>query len=248
MPQVRRSDSASQDRDRRPLHLLVSEVSAGAVSIVLFTLKVAAIATAAIFPLALLAAAFVPRLRPRWRVVADTVLSLPLVLPPTAVGFLLLELFSRQHQIGRFLDRIGVEVLFTPTAVVIATAVMSFPLMFRAFRVGLESVEPRLVAVARTLGASPVAAFFRVVLPLSWRALLSGVVLAYCRAIGEFGATMVIAGNIPGRTQTLALAIYQHIQSGRDRDAVFLLVFSILLGFAAILISELLMGRQLRKQ
>lgn len=217
-------------------------------NIVLFTLKIAAIATALIFPVALAAAAVVPRLPPRSRAAVDTILSLPLVLPPTAVGFLLLELFSRQHRVGAFLEQIGIEVLFTPAAVVLATAVMSFPLMFRSFRVGLESVDPRLVAVARTLGATPASAFFRVVLPLSWRAILSGVVLAYCRAIGEFGATIVIAGNIPGRTQTLALAIYQHIQTGRDRDAVQLLVFSMALGFAAILSSELLMRRQLRKQ
>lgn len=212
--------------------------------IVGFTLKIAAISTALIFPLALVVAGSLPRLPAKIRPLVETLCLLPLVLPPTAVGFLLLELLSRQSAIGSFLDAMGVEILFTPAAVVLATAVMSFPLMFRAFRVAFETVERRYVNVARTLGASPLQAFFRVVVPLSWRGMLSGVVLAYCRAIGEFGATIVIAGNIPGRTQTLALGIYQHIQSGREEEATQLLVFAVALGVAAITASEFLMRRQ----
>lgn len=216
--------------------------------IVLFTLRTAAIATVAIFPIALALAALVPRLTPRIRAVVETICSLPLVLPPTAVGFLLLELFSRHHWLGSTLESLGIEILFTPVAVVIATAVMSFPLMFRAFRVGLESAERRYVDVARTLGATPASAFFRIVVPLSWRGILAGVVLAYCRAIGEFGATIVVAGNIPRRTQTLALGIYQHIQSGRESEAMQLLIFSVFLGMLAIMTSELLIKRQTLKQ
>lgn len=216
--------------------------------IVLFTLRTAAIATLAIFPIALVLAALVPRLSPRIRPVVETICSLPLVLPPTAVGLLLLELFSRHHWLGSTLEALGIEILFTPAAVVLATAVMSFPLMFRAFRVGLESAERRYVDVARTLGATPASAFFRIVVPLSWRGILAGVVLAYCRAIGEFGATIVVAGNIPRRTQTLALGIYQHIQSGRDYEAMQLLVFSVFLGMLAIMTSELLIKRQTLKQ
>jgi molybdate transport system permease protein len=214
--------------------------------IVLFTLRVAALSTAIIFPIALGIAALLPRLPPRARTIVETLCSLPLILPPTAVGFLLLEVFSRHHWLGAWLDARGIEVLFTPAAVVIATSVMAFPLMFRAFRVALDAVDRRYVDVARTLGATPLSAFLRVVMPLAWRGILAGIVLAYCRAIGEFGATIVIAGNIPGRTQTLALGIYQHIQSGREEQAVQLLVFSIVLGIAAMAASELLMKRQLQ--
>jgi molybdate transport system permease protein len=216
--------------------------------IVLFTLKIAAISTILIFPIALLLAGVVPRLPARIRTLVETLCSLPLVLPPTAVGFLLLELLSRQRAVGRILEAMGVQILFTPAAVVLATGVMSFPLMFRAFRVAFETVEQRYVSVARTLGATPTQAFFRIIVPLSWRGMLSGVVLAYCRAIGEFGATIVIAGNIPGRTQTLALGIYQHIQTGREEQAAQLLLFAVTLGLAAILASELLSRRQAARQ
>jgi molybdate transport system permease protein len=121
--------------------------------------------------------------------------------------------------------------------------VMSFPLMARAFRIALGSSQRRLTDMARTLGASPSSAFFRVALPIAWPGLLSGIVLAWCRAIGEFGATILIAGNIPGRTQTLALAIYQHVQTGREREAVPLILLSIGISFGAIIASELLVRR-----
>src|SRR5688572_4076704 len=123
--------------------------------IVLFTLRVAALSTAIIFPIALAIAALLPRLPSRARTVVETLCSLPLILPPTAVGFLLLEVFSRHHWLGAWLDARGIEVLFTPAAVVIATSVMAFPLMFRAFRVALDAVERRYIDVARTLGATP---------------------------------------------------------------------------------------------
>src|SRR3954454_18894548 len=139
--------------------------------IVLFTLKMALVSTLAIAPLALLLAALSWRAHPRIRVVLDSLGALPLVLPPTAVGFILLQLLWR-------------EVLFTPVAVVIACAVMSFPLMFTAFRVALDTSDRRLFDIARTLGASRTGAFVRVTLPLAWRGLLSGAILAWCRAIG----------------------------------------------------------------
>jgi molybdate transport system permease protein len=202
-----------------------------------FTIKIALASTAAIALPALLLAALSWRAGARVRAVLDAVGTLPLVLPPTAVGFVLLELLSRRGPLG-FLD-----VLFTPTAVVIACAVMSFPLMFTAFRVALDTSDRRLFDVARTLGASRAGAFARVTLPLAWRGLLSGLILAFCRAIGEFGATILIAGNIPGRTQTVALAIYDHVQSGRDAEALTLVVYVAVLAFVAILATELLTRR-----
>ncbi|HEY0593932.1 MAG TPA: molybdate ABC transporter permease subunit, partial [Thermoanaerobaculia bacterium] len=196
-------------------------------TIVVFTIEMAAIATLINVPIALAFATLVERAGRRSRVVLDAVASLPLVLPPTAVGFILLELLSRYRPLGRLLDRWGIEVLFTPRAVVIATGVMSFPLMYRAFRIALGGVDRRYAAVARTLGATRWRAFVRITLPIAWPGLISGIVLAWCRALGEFGATILIAGNIPGRTQTLALAIYQAVQSGRERDTIPFIALSI---------------------
>ncbi|HEY0593161.1 MAG TPA: molybdate ABC transporter permease subunit [Thermoanaerobaculia bacterium] len=209
-------------------------------SIVVFTIEMAAIATLINVPIAIAFATLVERAGRRWRVALDAIASLPLVLPPTAVGFLLLELLSRYRPLGRLLERAGIEVLFTPRAVVVATAVMSFPLMYRAFRIALGGVDRRYAAVARTLGATRWGAFLRITLPIAWPGLISGMVLAWCRALGEFGATILIAGNIPGRTQTLALAIYQAVQSGRERDAVPFIALSIAVALAAIAASEVL--------
>jgi len=191
-------------------------------NVVVFTICIAAISTACIAPVALALAAWSWRAGAR-AAVLDAAAALPLVLPPTAVGFLLLELFARRGPLG------WLHVLFTPAAVVIACGVMSFPLMFTAFRVALETTERRYFDLARTLGATPFRAFFRVTLPLAWRGLLSGVLLAYCRAIGEFGATILVAGNIPGRTQTIALAIYDRVQEGRDADAALLVFYVVLI-------------------
>jgi molybdate transport system permease protein len=206
--------------------------------IVLFTLKVAAISTALIALPALALAAWSWRASGVTRTLVDAIGTLPLVMPPTAIGFLLLALLSRQH---------AVDVLFTQTAVVIACAVMSFPLMFNAFRVAIDDANVRYFDIARTLGATPLRAFTRVTLPLAWRGLASGVILAWCRAIGEFGATILIAGNIPGRTQTLALAIFERVQAGDDAAAVPLLVYVVVIAFAAVIASELLSRRQRRR-
>lgn len=168
----------------------------------------------------------------------ETLLSLPLVLPPTAVGLLLLELFSRDTVLGSTLERWHLEVLFTPVAVVMAGAVMSFPLLVRSARSGFEAVDPRLVQVARTLGHGPWSVFFRVNLPLARRSIGAGALLAFSRALGEFGATILVAGNIPGRTQTMALAIFQRTQQGHDGAAMRLVGVAVLISFVAIFITE----------
>ncbi|MGA7616787.1 MAG: molybdate ABC transporter permease subunit [Thermoanaerobaculia bacterium] len=217
------------------------------VGILLFTLEAAAVATVLIFPLALVLAGGMRKLPSAVRPFAEAVLSLPLVLPPTAVGFLLLVILSRRGSVGALLERAGIEIVFTPAAVVIAAAVMAFPLMFRSFRVAIDAAEFRYFDIARTLGAGPVKAFVRVVLPLSWRGLLAGVVLAYCRAIGEFGATMLIAGNIPGRTQTIALGIFQRVESGHEEKAVILLLFAVAIALGAMAASEWLMRSHQRR-
>ncbi len=216
--------------------------------IVAFTVKMALLATALVLVPGVAAAFLLARYRGPGKGALDTVLSLPLVLPPTVVGFLLLELLGRNRPLGAWLFEWGIEIVFTWKAVVLATAVMSFPLLVRSARTGFEEVDPRLVGLARTLGAGPFAAFFRVALPLAWRGVLAGVVLAFSRALGEFGATIMIAGNIPGRTQTLALAIFHDVQVGRDDRAVGLAAVTVGLAFAALWTTEwIAVRRRLRR-
>jgi molybdate transport system permease protein len=218
-------------------------LSSDEVQVVLFTLEVAALATVLIFPPALAAALALSRYRGPGKGAVETVLSLPLILPPTAVGLLLLEAFSRRSPLGAWLAARGIEVVFTWRAVVLATAVMAFPLLVRSARTAFEEVDPRLVGLARTLGCGPATAFFRVTLPLAWRGVLAGTVLAFARALGEFGATVMVAGNIPGRTRTLALAIFHDSQVGRDDRAVVLAAVTTVLAFAALWTTELLSRR-----
>ncbi|QDE71471.1 molybdenum ABC transporter permease subunit [Myxococcus xanthus] len=219
----------------------------GVAALVSFTLWVATLATLLILPPGLAVAYALARWEGPGKGVVETVLTLPLVLPPTAVGLVLLELLGRNGPLGRVLDAWGVEVVFTPKAVVLASAVMAFPLLVRSARSGFEEVDPRLVAVARTLGDSRTRAFFRVTLPLAWRGVLVGALLAFSRALGEFGATVLVAGNIPGRTQTLSLAIFQRTQLGRDAEALRLAGVAALLAFVAVFATEAVTRRRGRR-
>jgi molybdate transport system permease protein len=209
---------------------------------------VAAAATLLIVPFGIAAALALARYQGPGKGAIETVLALPLVLPPTAVGLLLLELLGRRGVLGGFLSRQGVEIVFTWKAVLLAMAVMSFPLLVRSARTAFEEVDPKLVGLARTLGCSPGAAFFRVTLPLAWRGVLAGVVLAFARALGEFGATVMIAGNIPGRTRTLALAIFHDNQIGRDDRALVLVGVTVVVAFAALWTTEWLTHRRTRRE
>jgi len=184
-----------------------------------------------------------------WRghALVETVTMLPLVLPPTAVGLGLLLLFGRAEPLGRLLwERFGIEVAFTWRGVVLASAVVAFPLLVRSARSAFEEVDPSLPAVARTLGRSPLRTLLEVEIPLAWRGVVAGAVLAFARSLGEFGATILIAGNIPGRTQTLALALFQDIQIGHDRDALALAVISVALAAGSLAVSEMVVRRRER--
>jgi molybdate transport system permease protein len=205
---------------------------------------VAALSTLLILPAGIAVALALARFRGPGKGILETLLSLPLVLPPTAVGLLLLEVLSRRAPLGAWLHAQGIDVVFTWRAVVVATAAMSFPLLVRSARTAFEEVDPRLVGIARTLGCGPPAAFFRVTLPLAWRGVLAGTVLAFSRALGEFGATVMIAGNIPGKTQTLALAIFHDSQIGRDDRAMALAGVTIVLAFAALWLTEWISRRR----
>ena len=215
---------------------------------VVFSLEMASLATLLILPFGIAAGFGLARYRGVGKGVLETVLSLPLVLPPTAVGIGLLELLGRRQPLGAWLAAHGIEVVFTWKAVLLATSIMSFPLLVRSARTAFEEVDPRLVGLARTLGCRPLSAFFRVSLPLAWRGVLAGAVLAFSRALGEFGATIMVAGNIPGRTQTLALAIFHANQTGRDDRALVLAGVTVLLAFAALWTVELVTRRRGREE
>lgn len=183
--------------------------------------------------------------RKSWRgkALVETLIALPLVIPPVATGLILLKLLGNNGPFGDFLRSSGIDIVFTSKAVVIAMAVMSFPLLVRGARIAFEEVNPRLEDVAATLGASPGRIFRTITLPLAARGVIAGTVLSFARALGEFGATILVAGNIPGVSSTLSLAIYSDIQLGRDNHAVGLLAASLILAFGAVLISEWLSRR-----
>ena len=205
-----------------------------------FTLVTAVAATALMVPPGLLLAWLLARRRFRGRLLVETFVSLPLVMPPVATGLILLLLFSPRGPIGGVLAAVGIDVVFTWRAVVLAMTVMGLPLFVRTVRAGFEQVDQRYEAIAGTLGASPLRVFFSITLPLAFPALAAGAVLGFARAIGEFGATIMIAGSIPGVTRTLPVAIYTFTEIGRDRDAAVLLAVSAGIAFVALWISNYL--------
>jgi molybdate transport system permease protein len=217
------------------------------VAVVAFTVQVAALSTLLILPPGIAMGLLLARYHGPGRSALETLFSLPLVLPPTAVGIALLQMLAGRAPLGRWLAAHGIEVVFTWRAVVLATCVISFPLLVRSAANAFAEVDPRLVGLARTLGAGPLAAFRRVTLPLAWRGVLAGAVLAFARALGEFGATVIVAGNIPGRTQTLALAIFHQHQLGRDERAAALAGVTVALAFATLWTAEWIERRRARR-
>ena len=211
--------------------------------ITLLTLGMALAATAVSLPVGLFLAWLLARGRFPGRVLLETFVSLPLVMPPVATGLLLLMLLAPRGPVGGFLARFGIEIVFTWKAVVIAMAVMGLPLLVRTARAGFEQVDHRYESVAATLGAPPLRVFFTITLPLALPAVAAGAVLAFARAIGEFGATMMIAGSIPGSTRTLAVAIYSFAETGRDGEAAQLVGVSAALAFGALWLSNRITAR-----
>ena len=206
---------------------------------------VAALSTLLILPFGLLLAWLLARRDWPGKPVVETLVALPLVMPPVATGLLLLKLLGRRGPLGGWLEaHPGWEIIFTWRGVVAATAVMSFPLLVRTARVAFEGVNPRLEQVARTLGAGPWRVFATVTLPLAARGLVAGALLAFARALGEFGATIMVAGFIPGKTATLALSIYHLVQLGRDDEALALLAVSVAIAFGAVWASEWFLRRK----
>ena len=193
----------------------------------LLTLKVASFATAGAFFVGVATATLLSRKRFLGREWFDAAMTLPLVMPPTVLGYYLIVFLGRNGVIGHWLhDSLGVTLMFTWQGAVIAAAVVSWPLVYKAARAAFEDVDQNLENAARTLGLSEMGVFFRVSFPLAWRGILAGTMLAFARATGEFGATLMIAGNLPGKTQTLSLAVYDAVQAGNDRLAAVLVLIT----------------------
>ena len=209
------------------------------------SLKVATVAVAASLPFGIALGRWLARGRSRLRAVVDATLQLPLVLPPIVTGYLLLEAFGRRGPIGSFLESaFGVRVVFHWTGAALAAAVVSFPLMVRATRLAFLAVDPKLEDAARTLGARRLDVFASVALPLAARGIVAGAVLAFARAVGEFGATIVIAGNIRGETRTIPLRLWTDLTAGGDPSTSWRLV----LASIAIAIAALAIGAWLERR
>lgn len=196
-------------------------------SALVLSLKVAGWATAINLVLGIAVGYLLARARFWGRDLLDTLLTLPMVLPPTVLGYYLLVVIGRQGWLGSWLqESFGINLIFTLQGAIIAATIVAFPLVFKPARAAFEAVDGQLEQAARVLGISELGLFFRVTLPLAWRGILAGVLLAFARALGEFGATLMVAGSIPGRTQTLSIAIYEAVQAGKDDMANMLVVIT----------------------
>jgi molybdate transport system permease protein len=210
-----------------------------------FSLRMALASLLLILPVGLALAWWLARKDWHGKALVETLVSLPLVLPPVVTGLVLLQLFGRRGPVGSWLhNTFNFDVVFTWRAVVLALAAMSLPLFVRAARTAFEEVDMKFEQLARTLGAGEWRVFFTITLPLARRGVLAGTLLAFARALGEFGATIMVAGNIPGRTTTLPVAIYQAVENGEDAHAWTLAGVSAVIAFAAVFISEKLQRRR----
>ncbi|MFQ5718454.1 MAG: molybdate ABC transporter permease subunit [Acidobacteriota bacterium] len=204
-------------------------------AIILLTLKVAGTAVALALPPGLLLSAWLARRRFAGRAAIETCLSLPLVLPPVATGLVLLMVLSPSATVGRFLESaFGLRLVFSWPGAALAAAVVSFPLMLRSLLQGFESIDPRYADVARTLGASRLSILWRIHLPLIRPAIVAGCLLTLARSLGEFGATIILAGSIPGRTRTVALELFQRIEVGDTVGALRMALLAVVMAFALL--------------
>jgi molybdate transport system permease protein len=200
------------------------------------SLKVAGCATLIDLVLGVAVGFLLARRRFPGRELLDTLLTLPMVMPPTVLGYYLLVLIGRHGWLGAWLQNsFGINLIFTWQGAVIAAAIVIFPLVFKPARAAFEAVDVQLEQAARVLGVSEAALFFRVTLPLAWRGILAGVLLGFARALGEFGATLMVAGSIPGRTQTLSIAVYEAVQAGQDDTANLLVLLTSAVCIAVLL-------------
>ena len=209
------------------------------------TLKVALLATLLAGVAGITLGWWMARRRFAGHAVVDSFLMLPMVLPPTVLGNYLIVVVGRNGVLGRYLDQwFGINLMFTWQGAVMAASIVSLPLIYKAARAAFEDADPRMVLAARTLGASELEIFLRISLPLAGRGVVAGLMLAFARAMGEFGATLMIAGNLPGKTQTLSIAVYDAVQAGNDAQALWLtLLISVVCMFVLVVSSRLLQAK-----
>ncbi len=209
------------------------------VTALILSIKVALLSLIVMFPPGLLIGWLLAKRDFPGKTFLNTLVMLPLVLPPVVSGYLLLILLGKNGPIGKLLSSFfNIEIVFTQFAVVLAVSIISFPLLVQGIRTGIASVPSELENAARTLGASPAKVFWTITVPMAYRGIISGGILGFSKSLGEFGATMIVAGHIPGKTQTIALAIFQSVQLGDDFTAYRLVLVSTILAFLAIWITE----------
>lgn len=209
------------------------------------SLKVAAWATAVNAVLGIALGWYLSQKQSAVRQAIDIVATLPMVLPPTVLGYYLLVLFGRQTGLNVWMEHhLGIGLIFTWQGAVIAAAITTFPMIFKPARAAFESVDVQLQQVGWVLGVSRTGVFFRVMLPLAWRGILAGMLLGFVRALGEFGATLMIAGNIPGKTQTLSVAIYDAVQAGQDSEVNQLVMLISAVCIVILLLAHYLSARR----
>ncbi len=212
----------------------------------IISLKTAFLATLITFFLGIYAAHCVVKMK-RFQGVMDTIFTLPMVLPPTVVGFFLLLLFGRNSFIGKILLSFDLTFVFSWEATVVSAVVVSLPLMYRTTRGAFEQIDKNIIYAARTLGISETKIFWHVILPNAWYGIIGGVILSFTRALGEFGATIMVAGNIPGRTQTMSTAIYSAVQAGDNETAFQWVIVVVLISFAVIMLMNYWTSNHLKR-
>ena len=209
------------------------------------TVRLAAIVSALLVAIGIPIAYWLTYSRWRWKFLVEAAVALPIVLPPTVLGYYLLVVLGRHGVIGGWLhNQLGIDLIFTWQASVIAAAVAAFPLTLRAASAAFAEVDLQLEHAARTLGQNETQVFLRITLPLAWRGVLSGALLAFARAMGEFGATLMVAGSLPGRTQTLSIAIYNAVMAGDDDAAQGMVLLSLIAAVVVLILAARLLRRR----
>ena len=212
---------------------------------ILVSLQAASLGTILGLPLAIGIAWVLVRSTFKGKAVLDILVSFPLVLPPVVTGYVMLIVLGRQGPIGSLLyQTLGINLVFTWVAAGLACCIVSLPLMVRAMEVAISGIDPKMELAARSLGAGPIKAFASITLPLAYRGIISAALIAFARGLGEFGATMIVAGNIPGKTQTLPLAIFTNLQTGDDGNAIRLIAFSLALASISLITHHMLLKRR----
>lgn len=220
-------------------------ITDGELTALRLSIQSAALGTLLAFPIAGLLALILVRSRIKWKFLLDTLVSIPLVMPPIITGYSLLLLLGKNGPLGSIIDKtFGVEIIFTWVAAALAAGLIALPLMVRAIEVSLTEMDPRMELVARSLGASRWHAFWTITLPLCKKGIIAAILLGFARGLGEFGATLIVAGNIPGRTQTLPLAMFTELQSGNDYSVIRLVLLSLILTCSTLLIHHVLIRKR----